>query len=145
MKSLENAFIVVLEPNYVYQRVIVQYLQVAGFNRILTFSDPIKMLPALKFKPDIIITEYSFGQYALSGKEILTKIRAESPNTNVYFHTMHNNVASAVNSIKAGATDYMLKTSTSLDELVRKIMAHLNHHSNATINTGVLKKLASYI
>lgn len=142
---MENAFIVVLEPNYVYQRVIVQYLQIAGFNRVLTFSDPNKMLPALKFKPDVIISEYSFGQNALSGKEILTKVREESPNTNVYFHTMHNNVASAVYSIKAGATDYIVKTSTSLDELVRKIIVLLKHNSNATINTRVLKKLVSYI
>ncbi len=145
MKSYENAFILVVEPNYIYQRIIVQYLQVAGFNRILTFSDPAKMIPSLKFKPDVIITEYSFGQNTLSGKEILMKIREESPNTNVFFHTMFNDVASAVNAIKSGATDYMLKTSTSLDELVRKIIALLKSGGNTTINTRVLKKLVSYI
>lgn len=145
MKSFENAFIVVVEPNYIYQRIIVHYLQVAGFNRILTFSDPAKMIPALKFRPDVIITEYSFGENTLSGKDMLVKIRETSPNTSVYFHTMFNDVASAVHAIKSGATDYMLKTSTSLDELVRKIIALLKPGNNAAINTRVLKKLVSYI
>jgi DNA-binding NtrC family response regulator len=122
MRSTGEPIVFILDSSIVYQRIIAQYLQVAGIGSAIVFSNPDKMFFSLKRAPDILITEYLFDKNKLRGGQILSRIKELSPSTDVYFHTSLRDVNAAVNAIHLGATDYVVKSSSALDELVRKII-----------------------
>jgi DNA-binding NtrC family response regulator len=145
MKSIQEAIVFVLDSNVVYQRVTAQYLQVAGIRSVIVFSDPDKMYHSLKLCPDVLITEYLFDRKAILGRQILSKVKESSPSTDIYFHTVLRDVDTAVNAIQSGALDYIVKSSTALDELVRKIMKRLNHKESFGKSRKSLQRLICYL
>jgi DNA-binding NtrC family response regulator len=145
MKSASETIVFVLDSNVVYQRVIAQYLQVAGIRSVIVFSDPDKMYHSLKLSPDILITEYLFEKNALRGRQILSKVKEISPSTDIYFHTALRDVDTAVNAIHSGALDYIVKSSSALDELVRKIIKRLQRRDSLSKSKKSLRKLIGYL
>jgi len=144
MKSSEQAIVFVLDSNVVYQRIIAQYLQVAGIGSVIVFSDPDKMYHSLKLRPDVLISEYLFDKNSLRGRQILTKVRKESPSTDIYFHTSLRDVDAAVYSLQSGAIDYVVKSTLALDELVRKIMKRLQFRYTLGKSKKTLRQLIGY-
>jgi DNA-binding NtrC family response regulator len=63
---------------------------------------------------DILLTDLKMPK--LDGMELLTLVRAESPTTEVVMLTGHGTVESAVDAMKAGAFDYLIKP-INIDEL----------------------------
>jgi DNA-binding NtrC family response regulator len=145
MKSASDAIVFVLDSNVVYQRVTAQYLQVAGIRSVIVFSDPDKMYHSLKLYPDVLITEYLFNKNAIRGQQILSKVREISPSTDIYFHTGLRDVDTAVDAIHSGAMDYIVKSSSALDELVRKIIKRLQHRDSLNRSKKSLRKLIGYL
>jgi DNA-binding NtrC family response regulator len=145
MKSTGEAIVFVLDSNIVYQRVIAHYLQVAGIRSVIAFSDPDKMYLSLKLSPDILITEYLFDKNAIRGRQILSKVRELSPATDIYFHTALRDVDTAVDALHSGALDYIVKSSTALDELVRKIIRRLQHRNSIDRSKKSLYRLLGYL
>jgi len=145
MKSSDQIIVFILDSNVVYQRVIAQYLQVAGIGSVIVFSDPDKMFHSLKLRPDILISEYLFDKNALRGRQVLTKVRKESPSTDIYFHTSLRDVDTAVNAIKSGAIDYIIKNTSALDELVRKIIKRLQYRNSRDNSNKTIRNLMGYL
>ena len=145
MKSASETIVFVLDSNVVYQRVIAQYLQVAGIRSVIVFSDPDKMYHSLKLCPDILITEYLFERNAMRGRQVLSKVKEISPSTDIYFHTALRDVDTAVNAIHSGAMDYIVKSSSALDELVRKIIKRLQRRESLSKSKKSLRKLIGYL
>jgi DNA-binding NtrC family response regulator len=145
MKSDGEAIVFVLDSNVVYQRVTAQYLQVAGIRSVIVFSDPDKMYHSLKLCPDILITEYLFDKNAIRGRQILSKVKEISPSTDIYFHTVLRDVDAAVNAIHSGAIDYIVKSSSALDELVRKIIRRLQLRDSLGRSKKSLRRLIGYL
>ena len=145
MKSAREAIVFVLDSNVVYQRVTAQYLQVAGIRSVIVFSDPDKMYLSLKLFPDILITEYLFDKNVIRGRQILSKVREISPSTDIYFHTAMRDVDTAVDAMHSGAVDYIVKSSTALDELVRKIIKRLQYRDSIGRSKKSLRRLIGYI
>jgi DNA-binding NtrC family response regulator len=145
MKSASETIVFVLDSNVVYQRVIAQYLQVAGIRSVIVFSDPDKMYHSLKLFPDILITEYLFEKNAMRGRQVLSKVKEISPSTDIYFHTALRDVDTAVNAIHSGALDYIVKSSSALDELVRKIIKRLQRRDSLSRSKKSLRKLIGYL
>src|SRR5262249_16675156 len=63
---------------------------------------------------DILITDLKMPK--LDGMQLLEKVKAESPSTEVVMLTGHGTVESAVDAMKHGATDYLIKP-INIDEL----------------------------
>jgi DNA-binding NtrC family response regulator len=145
MKLSGPAIVFVLDSNIVYQRIIAQYLQVAGVDSVITFSNPDKMYPSLKLHPSIIISEYIFEKNALRGRQVLAKVKQECPSTDFYFHTSLRDVNAAVNAIQGGAIDYIIKSTSAVDELVRKIMKRLQLKNSLDKSKKNLKLFKSYL
>jgi two-component system, NtrC family, response regulator len=141
MKSAGEAIVFVLDSNVVYQRVTSQYLQVAGIKSIIVFSDPEKMYHSLRLRPDVLITEYRFDKNAIRGRQILSKVKELSPSTDIYFHTALRDVDAAVNALQTGALDYIIKSTTALDELVRKIISRLQQRIGIENSKRSLQRL----
>jgi DNA-binding NtrC family response regulator len=145
MKSSRQPIIFVLDSNPVYQRVIAHYLQVAEVGSVITFSDPDKMRQSLKLKPDILIAEYIFDSKSRLGGQVLSEVKQKSPETDIYFHTSLRDVDIAVHAIQSGAVDYIIKSSSALDDLVRKIIKRLQYRKSIGKSRKTFRTLAGYL
>lgn len=82
-------------------------LRDAGF-RVKEFADPIAVLTALREEiPEIIITDLKMPN--LDGIELLNKIKEFDKNIQVIVMTAHGSIENAVDAMKLGAYDYILK------------------------------------
>jgi DNA-binding NtrC family response regulator len=111
----------ILEENPVYREIIPKCLGVTiPDSQITTFDHPEDMLAALAGKPDLLVSEYLFTSPGYDGFSLLQKVKLTSPKTRVIFLTAHHNITDAILSIRAGAMDYIPKSKTALDTLIRK-------------------------
>jgi DNA-binding NtrC family response regulator len=78
----------------------------------------------------------------MTGDELLREIRARSPETSVVMMTAHATVRSAVDAMKAGAYDYIMKPFDN-DELRMVIKRALEHRDLRTENLSLRKELGS--
>lgn len=83
--------------------------------KILLAADGEEALQHIRHESvDILLTDLKMPR--LDGMELLTKVRQESPETEVVMLTGHGTVESAVDAMKAGAFDYLIKP-INIDEL----------------------------
>ena len=76
--------------------------------QVETASCAAEALEALRRAPfDLVLTDLHLPD--LSGIEVLTRVRAEHPNTDVILITAHASVDSAVQALRMGAADYLHK------------------------------------
>jgi DNA-binding NarL/FixJ family response regulator len=123
MKKRKKPVFYILEENPVYLEIIPKCLDIiVPDSQITTFVNPHDMLSALTLKPDLLISEYSFSIPGYNGYKILQLVKKRSPKTRVIFFTAHDDIVDAINSIRAGAIDYIPKSKTALDTFIRKLL-----------------------
>ena len=113
--------IFVVDNNKLFRKLTVQYLNVADFNEILTFSSADECLKFIDLQPDIVITELYYGENKINGINLLTRIKALSPNTKVIFLSSSGDMERAVQSVRLGAVDFIIKIKLALNILVIRI------------------------
>jgi DNA-binding NtrC family response regulator len=83
-------------------------LRSAGFAEVLTLDDSRAVLPLLETRPiGVIVLDLTMPH--LSGKELLEQIAAEYPEIPVIMMTATNDLQTAVQCMRSGASDYLLK------------------------------------
>ena len=113
--------IFVVDNNKLFRKLTVQYLNVADFNEILTFSSADECLKFIDLQPDIVITELYYGENKINGINLLTRIKALSPKTKVIFLSSSGDMERAVQSVRLGAVDFIIKSKLALNRLVIRI------------------------
>jgi|ERR1017187_3772263 DNA-binding NtrC family response regulator len=107
---------------------------------IQTFSTGEECLKNLKNPPDIIILDYflnSNSPNAMDGLKVLKKIMELNPETKVIMLSAQDKMEVAVNLIKFGAYDYVIKNDNVFNRLKLVI-------SNAANSIKVAKELKNY-
>ena len=113
--------IFIVDSNSLFRRLTVQYLKVADFNDILTFPDADECLKYIDLQPDIIVTELYYGENKISGIGLLRRIKILSPKTKVIFLSSSRDLEGAIQSIRLGAVDFIVKSKLALDKLILRI------------------------
>jgi DNA-binding NtrC family response regulator len=113
--------IFIVDNNSLFRRLTVRYLNVADFNDILTFSDADECLKYIYLQPDIVVTELYYGGNKINGIGLLTRIKTLSPKTKVIFLSSYRDLEGAIQSIRLGAVDFIIKSKLALDKLVLRI------------------------
>lgn len=111
--------IFVVEDNLAYNKVVVHYLKQNGYENVLGFASGEECLQNLYLKPDIIIQDYILQ--GISGLNVLQRIKKIYPYAEFIFLSSQENIEIAVNTIKFGAFDYIVKNELALHQLIRKI------------------------
>jgi len=103
----KNAKIWIVDDERIIRITLADDLRDAGF-RVKEFANPIAVLVALREeRPDIVITDLKMPN--LDGVELLKKIKEFDHNIQVIVMTAHGSIENAVNAMKLGAYDYILK------------------------------------
>lgn len=84
-----------------------QHIRNLGYNDVNTFESGTACLNSLDQKPDIIFLDHNMD--TLTGFEVLKKIKRSNPNIYVVMLSAQENMKTAIDSLKFGAFDYIIK------------------------------------
>jgi DNA-binding NtrC family response regulator len=111
----------VVENNTVYNHLVSEYLKKNGFSNVKSIisGEECVELVENKEKPDIVIQDYSLD--GMNGLDVLKKVKKINPKSEFIFLTSNENMEVAVNTIKFGAFDYIVKDKMALEKVVYKM------------------------
>lgn len=121
MAIKNNLFIYVVEDNQVYNKLITEYLIKQGYQNVQPFYSGEDCVKAIEKGnvPEIIVQDYFLE--GMNGLDVLKKVKKIHPQTEFIFLTSNESMEVAVNTIKYGAYDYIIKDKVTLDKLLDRI------------------------
>jgi len=119
MQNTKDPLIFIVNNSVVYKDLIVGYLTSHGFNKLKSFKNGEEALKSMHMKPDIVVLDYSFE--GISGLELMRKVQDEHPAIDFVFLSGQNDVNVAVNIMKRGAADYIVKNDKGPENLLHSI------------------------
>lgn len=129
--------IFIVEDNSIYNKLIVNHLRSHKLIRTESFLSGEECLKNIHRKPDIIIQDYLLN--GINGIEVLKSTKKKYPETEFIFLSGQDNIEVAINSIKYGAYDYIVKDQNALTKLTDKINKIMINHE--LINSNKRYKL----
>ncbi|AMS25897.1 histidine kinase [Bacteroidetes bacterium UKL13-3] len=96
-----------------------QFLNNINCNDIVYFDNGKDCLLNLNQNPDIIFLDHNMDD--LSGFEVLKKIKRYNPNIYIVMISAQENIKTAVDALKYGAFDYIIKDSNVTDKMTQVI------------------------
>jgi len=115
--------IFVVEDDILYLNLIIKELEKMGYANIKSFNTGKEAIYNLTDKPDVALLDY-FLEKDFTGMDILKKLRQRFPDTQVIFLTASDDVNIAVDTMRNGAYDYIVKGDTAfirIRHLLKKI------------------------
>ncbi len=122
MDAKKSLLIYVVEDNKIYNRMVCEYLKTKNFTNVKSFELGKECIKTVVdgATPDIIIQDYHLQDS--NGIEVLQAVKKHSKATEFIFLTANENMEIAVNTIKYGAYDYIVKDNDiALKKVVDKI------------------------
>ena len=137
MTQVKNIFIVDDDP---MQAMMLQdYLSKYSTFTISVFNSGEECLSNLDKNPNIIFLDYNFdkaGKDAMNGIDILKEIKAKRPETEVVMISGQDRIEVAVNTIKYGAFDYIVKSESAFhrsENVIFNIIKRMKLQHEATL------------
>ena len=121
VKKKETIFVV--EDDLLYLNLIRKELEKLGYNNIVSYNSGKEAINNLNVKPDIAMLDY-FLEKDYTGLDVLKVLKKRYPDTQVIFLTASDDVNIAVDTMRNGAYDYIVKGDTAfirLRHLFKKI------------------------
>jgi len=116
----ENAFkIFVVEDDPWYSEWLTYHLELNPDFEVVRFSSAKECIKQLHNHPHAITLDYSLPD--MKGEEALKKIKKASPSSEVIVISAQEKIATAVNLLKQGAYDYIVKDNDTRDRLLNTI------------------------
>ena len=139
MKSAKSPLIFIVEDNSVYNKLIVNHLRTHKLIRTESYLIGEECLQNINHKPDIIIQDYLLE--GINGLDVLIATKKKSPSTEFIFLSGQDSIEVAINCMRYGAYDYIVKDQYALIKLSDKINKILIHreliNSNMRFKRGI--------
>src|SRR3984957_17076119 len=126
----------IIEDDTWYGSMLQHYLSLNPEYEVKRFETPGDFFAELHNKPDVITLDYSLPD--CDGAEVLRKIKETNPEVRVIIISGQEDVATAINLLKNGAFDYIVKDDDTKDRLWNSIL-HLREISNLKQEVETLK------
>ena len=140
MQTNKEPLIFVVEDNQVYNKLVVSYLKSNKFTNVKDFLSGEECIKHLDEAPDVIIQDYILD--GINGIEVLKHAKKKDPRIEFIFLSGQDSIDVAINSMKYGAYDYIVKDQMALKKLVNKINKILTvrklEKSNKRYRMGVI-------
>ena len=112
------------------------YLSLNPEYEVKRFESPTDFFAQLHHNPNVVTLDYSLPD--CDGAEVLKKIKETNPDARVIIISGQEDVATAINLLKNGAFDYIVKDDDTKDRLWNSIL-HLREISNLKQEVETLK------
>ncbi len=117
---MENQFkFFIVDDDVFFANMYEQYLKNINYSDIVYFDNGTDCLNNLNLDPDIIFLDHNMDD--MTGFEVLKKIKRYNPNIYVVMISGQENIKTAVDALKYGAFDYVIKDSNVCDKLTQII------------------------
>lgn len=140
MQNNKSPLIFIVEDNPVYSKLVVSYLKTNKFTNTEAFSSGEDVLKAMERQPKIVIQDYLLD--GMNGIEVLKKAKQIAPDVEFIFLSGQDSIDIAINTMKYGAYDYIVKDQMALKKMVNKINKILSvsqlEKTNKRYKTGVI-------
>ncbi|MBN1767754.1 MAG: response regulator [Prolixibacteraceae bacterium] len=120
MQKENDSLIFVVEDNRVYNKLISSYLKSNNFTNIMSFYSGEEVINNLYRNPDIIIQDFLLDD-GMNGIDVLKKAKEMGNDIEFIFLSGQDNIDVAINTMKYGAYDYIVKDQMALKKMVNKI------------------------
>lgn len=121
MAKPETIFVV--EDDILYLNLINKELEKMDYTNVKSFTTGKEAIQNLESKPDVALLDY-FLEKDFTGMDILKKLKQRFPDTQVIFLTASDDINIAVDTMRNGAYDYIVKGDTAfirIRHLLKKI------------------------
>ncbi len=115
MKPVNGLKIFILEDDRWYGAMLEHHLSMNPDYQVTKFENEKDFLKAMYDSPDVVTLDYSLSE--MDGSQVLKKIKEISPETEVIIISGQEDIATAVNLLKTGAFDYIVKDEDTNDRL----------------------------
>jgi len=115
MKTNKQPSIFVVEDDPIYQEVVKNELISNHYTNVNSFSSGQDFLDSLHKSPDVVLLDYNLGDF--DGIKLLRKIKSFNSNIQVIFLSGQERMEIAINSLKYGAYDYVVKNENALHRI----------------------------
>ncbi len=119
MRKRADPLIFIVEDNPVYNKLVVSYLHSKKFNRVESFMSGEECLKRINEKPDIIIQDYLLE--GIDGLEVMKATKGIHPHIEFIILSGQDSIEVAINTLKYGAYDYIVKDQMALSKMADKI------------------------
>lgn len=111
-------FILLIEDDQFYSYMLKELLSQNGYTDLKHYDNGLECLQQVYEDrvPDVIFMDYQLG--LVNGVEVLQKIKAYRPDLRVIFLSGQNDVRVAVQAIKKGAREYIVKDEKAFDRIL---------------------------
>ena len=137
MKNNQSFKVFIVEDDMWYGSMLEHYLSLNPEYEVKRFESPVDFFANLHEVPDVVTLDYSLP--GSDGTEVLRKIKEFNPDIRVIIISGQEDVATAINLLKNGAFDYIVKDDDTKDRLWNSIL-HLREISNLKQEVESLKK-----
>jgi DNA-binding NtrC family response regulator len=134
MQKTKNPLIYIVQDSVIYKDLLVGYLQQKKYTNIKTFKTGEDCLKAIHNKPDIIVLDYSFE--GITGMELMKRVQLDHPEIDFIFLSGQNDVEVAVNIMKMGAADYIVKNEKAPENLLHSIQYLISATRSEKVKKG---------
>jgi CheY-like chemotaxis protein len=117
MQNKTNPLIFVVEDNQIYNKLVVSYLKTNKFTNVEAYLTGEEVLKNMHKNPDIVIQDYLLD--GMTGIEVLIKAKKICPNVEFIFLSGNDNIDIAINSMKYGAYNYIVKDQMALQKTIQ--------------------------
>ena len=120
MKNQNSLKIFILEDDSWYGSMLQHYLSLNPDYEVKRFESSREFFDRLHEKPDVVTLDYSMPD--MDGSEVLKKIREVHPDIQVIIISGQEDVGTAINLLKNGAFDYIVKDEDTKDRIWNTIL-----------------------
>lgn len=137
MPSNEQLNIYILEDDSWYSKFLEHQLSLNPDHRVTIFNDSISFLNTLKIdQPDVITLDYNLPD--TNGSALLKEIKKLSTKSRVIIISGQEDVETAINLIKEGAYDYIVKNDDTKNRILN-IIQHIKENVSLEIELDILR------
>ena len=119
---MANFKIFIAEDDVWYSEILRYHLELNPEYEVKTFDSGKKLIKALHEKPDVVTLDYSLPD--TNGKKLLSFLKKESPETQVVIISGRDDISTAVQLLKDGAYDYLVKDDDTKDRIWQTIFSN---------------------
>lgn len=119
MKTPAKTKIFVVEDDKVFQEMVSHYLMDKFGYQVETFSNGEECVKNLYKNPDIVLLDFNLLNQ--NGLEVLKEIKSINPDIHVLLVSGQKNIPIAVDVLKYGAFDYVVKNDNVFETIVEKV------------------------